>query len=114
VGSVHGGVSKQDQGVAVRAFKDGKLDVLCGSLETLAEGLTLTVADMAIFVEVSYKPYRNEQAKYRVHRLGQERPVTVLTYLTPNTVDQRKRKLIAQKTDQQMRVLTAAQFKELL
>jgi SWI/SNF-related matrix-associated actin-dependent regulator 1 of chromatin subfamily A len=114
VGTVHGGVSKQDQGVAVRAFKDGKLDVLCGSLETLAEGLTLTVADMAIFVEVSYKPYRNEQAKYRVHRLGQERPVTVLTYLTPNTVDQRKRKLIAQKTDQQMRVLTAAQFKELL
>jgi SNF2 family DNA or RNA helicase len=80
----------------------------------VAEGVTLVVADMAIFVEMSYKPYRNEQAKYRVHRLGQEHPVTILNYLTPNTVDQRKRKLLAEKTDQQMRVLTAAEFKELL
>ncbi len=111
---VHGGVSRADQGEAVRQFKNGKLDVLCGSLETLAEGLNLMVADMAIFVEVSYKPYRNEQAKYRVHRLGSERPVTILEYLTPNTVDQRTRQLLAEKTDQQMRVLTAAEFKELL
>lgn len=113
-GIVHGGVSRTAQGEAVRRFKAGKLDVLVGSLETLAEGLTLTVADMAIFVESSYKPYRNEQAKFRIHRIGQTRPVTVLDYITPNTVDQRKRVLLAEKTDQQMRVLTAAEFKELL
>lgn len=112
--AVHGGVSETAKTQAVADFKAGKLDVLVGSLETLAEGLTLTVADMAIFVEVSYKPSRNEQAKYRVHRMGQTRPVTIRDYVTVGTVDERKRQLLAQKTDQQMRVLTAAQFKDLL
>lgn len=112
--AVHGGISRADQGRAVRAFKEGSLDVLVGSLETLAEGLTLTVADMAIFVEMSYKPSRNEQARYRVHRMGQTRPVTIKEYITPNTVDERKRKLLATKTDRQMRVMTAHQLMELL
>lgn len=111
---VHGGVSTADQGRAVRAFKEGTLDVLVGSLETLAEGLTLTVADMAIFVEMSYKPSRNEQARFRVHRMGQTRPVTIKEYVTPGTVDENKRKLLATKTDRQMRVMTAHQMMELL
>lgn len=111
---VHGGVARARQGEIVQRFKRGELDVLVGSLETLAEGLTLTVADMAIFMEMSYKPSRNEQALYRIHRMGQEHPVTVLEYVTPGTVDERKRKLLATKTDQQMRVLTAHQLRELL
>lgn len=111
---VHGRMTKEEQGRRVRAFKDGKLDVLVGSLETVSEGLTLVVADMAIFVQKSYKPSRNKQATYRVHRMGQTRPVTIREYFTPGTVDERKRKLLATKNDQQMRVLTAAQFKELL
>lgn len=111
---VHGGVSKKVAGAAVADFKAGKLDVLVGSLETLAEGLTLTVADMAIFVEKSYKPSRNEQAKRRVHRIGQTRPVTVLDYVTPGTVDSNKRALLASKTDQQMKALSAADFARML
>lgn len=111
-GFVHGGVSKS--GEVVKAFKDGKLDVLVGSLETVSEGLTLTQADMAIFVEKSYKPSRNEQAMRRVHRIGQTRPVTVLDYVTPKSVDSNKRLLLKEKTDQQMRALTAAQFTALL
>lgn len=112
VGYIHGGV--RDAGAVVRAFKDGKLDVLVGSLETVSEGLTLTQADMAIFVEKSYKPSRNEQAMRRVHRIGQERPVTVLDYVTPRSVDANKRALLAEKTDIQMRALTAAQFTSML
>lgn len=114
VGRVHGGIPRERQGEAVRDFQQGRSDVLCGSLETLAEGLTLTQADMAIFVESSYKPSRNEQAKYRIHRMGQTRPCTVLKYITPKSVDENKHKLLATKTDQQMRVLTAAQFRDLL
>ncbi|QBZ73220.1 DNA helicase [Microbacterium phage Theresita] len=112
VGFIHGGV--RDAGAVVKRFKSGSLDVLVGSLETVSEGLTLTQADMAIFVEKSYKPSRNEQATRRVHRIGQTRPVTVLDYVTPNSVDANKRMLLAEKTDQQMRALTAAQFTALL
>lgn len=111
---IHGGTSDRDRSTIVKRFKAGDLDVLVGSLETLAEGLTLTVADMAIFVEKSFKPSRNEQARYRVHRMGQERPVTIKEYLTPDSVDARKRKLLATKTDRQMRYLTAAELIALL
>jgi SNF2 family DNA or RNA helicase len=113
-GVVHGGISRSDQGAAVRAFKEGRLDVLVGSLETLAEGLTLTVADMAIFVEMSYKPSRNEQARFRVHRMGQTRPVTIREYVTRKTVDEHKRELLATKTDRQMRVMKAHELAALL
>jgi SNF2 family DNA or RNA helicase len=112
--AVRGGMSKGQQGAAIQAFKDGKLDVLVGSLETVAEGLQLTVADMAIFVETSYKPYRNEQAKNRVHRLGQTRPVTILDYVTPASVDQKKRALLREKTEEQIRFMSAGDFKRLL
>lgn len=114
VGMVHGGVSKKASAAAVADFKAGRSDVLVGSLETLSEGLTLTVADMTIFVEKSYKPSRNEQAIRRTHRMGQTRPVTVLDYVTPASVDANKRALLANKTDQQMRVLSAAEFARLL
>jgi SNF2 family DNA or RNA helicase len=108
VGFVHGGVA--NAGTTIRAFKEGTIDVLVGSLETVSEGLTLTRADMAIFVEKSFKPSRNEQAMRRVHRIGQTRPVTVLDYVTPKSLDEGKRVLLAEKTDQQMRALTAAQL----
>lgn len=113
-GAVRGGMTKKQQGDTIQRFKDGKLDVLVGSLETVAEGLQLTVADVAIFVETSYKPYRNEQARQRVHRLGQTRPVTILDYVTPGTVDEKKRDLLREKTEDQIRYLSAGEFKKLL
>jgi superfamily II DNA or RNA helicase len=112
-GYVHGG-NKAAAGQIVRDFKDGKLDVLVGSLELLAEGITLTNSDMAIMFEKSYKPYRNEQALFRVHRMGQVNPVTILDYVTPDSVDVNKRRTLATKTDRQMRMMTAAEFTALL
>lgn len=113
VGFVHGGV-RSSAGETVRRFKRGELDVLVGSLETMAEGLQLTVADMLIMVETSYKPSRNEQARMRVDRMGQTRPVTVREYVTPDSVDERKRVLLAEKTDQQMRLMSARDFSQIL
>lgn len=116
---VHGGTSKSARSAAVRAFQSGSIDVLCGSLETIAEGLTLTSADQIIRLETSYKPSRNQQAVRRIHRMGQTRPCVSLDYLAvaPNggaTVDGRKRELLARKTDMAMRTIRAAQFKQLL
>lgn len=105
---IHGGTTDKQNARAVRDFKSGKLDVLVGSLETLAEGLTLTIADTAIFLERSYKPSRNVQATFRVYRLGQDKAVTIKRYITPRSVDSGKEELLATKTDRQMRTLTAA------
>lgn len=111
---VHGGLTGAVKGERVRAFKEGKLDVIVGSLETMAEGLQLTIADMLIFVEVSFKPSRNEQARMRIDRMGQERSVVIHDYVTPGSVDQKKRGLLASKTDQQMRLMSARDFAKIV
>lgn len=111
---IHGGTSRADRAAIVERFKAGKLDVLVGSLETVAEGLTLTAADMIIFLETSFKPSRNQQALRRIHRIGQERPCIALDYVTPGTVDEHKRELLATKNDHQIRTLSPAQMAELL
>jgi len=111
---VHGGTSTQHKALAIKAFKEGRLDVLCGSLDSVAEGMTLTVADMAIFVESSWKRYRNEQALYRIWRLGQEWPVTIRHYITPNSVDEKKRAIVALKEMDAIKTMTAAEYTALL
>lgn len=107
---IHGGTTDLQNARIVRDFKAGRLDVLVGSLETLAEGLTLTVASTAIFLERSYKPSRNTQATYRIYRLGQDKACHIIRYLTPNSIDTGKEALLAVKNDHQMRVLTAADY----
>jgi SNF2 family DNA or RNA helicase len=114
VAQIDGRTSKDDRLKFVTDFQAGKLDVLVGSLETVSEGLTLTAADMVIFVEHSWKPSRNQQALRRVHRLGQDRPVLALDYVTPESVDEGKRELLATKLDRQMRTLSWGVVKALL
>lgn len=111
---IHGGVSSQDAGHIIRQWHDGLIDVLVGSISRLAEGLTLTEADCAIFVQESYQPYKNEQAMRRIHRLGQTRPVEILRYRTPGTIDSNRARILALKADRQARYLTAADIKELI
>lgn len=107
---IHGGTTDRANARTIRDFKAGKLDVLVGSIETLAEGLTLTVASHAIFLERSYKPSRNEQATYRIYRMGQSRACRITRYITPHSIDSGKETLLAIKTDRQMRTLSAADF----
>lgn len=111
---INGRTSKAQDAESIIEFKAGRVDVLSASLEKAAEGLQLTRADMVIFVEKSFKPHRNEQARYRVHRLGQTRAVVALDYICPMSVDARKRRLLMTKTDRQMRYLTAAEYAALL
>jgi len=110
---IDGTTSRVARRKAVQAFQAGSLDVIVGSLPVVAEGLTLTAADMCIFVEKSYRPSTNQQAMRRIHRIGQDRPVTVRDYVTPGTVDERVRELLATKSDEQIRVLSAAQWRAL-
>lgn len=111
---IHGGTSRDERRRIVSAFKSGRLDLLSGSLEVVAEGLTLTQADMAIFVEKSWKPSRNTQARDRIYRMGQSRPVTVREYITPQSLDSAKTKVLDTKTDRQIRMMSAGQFLELM
>jgi len=113
VAIVHGGTSKKMRGENVRAFQAGKVEVLCATLGTISEGLTLNAADQVIFVERSWRPSQNEQALRRIHRIGQTRPVTSINLVTCDSVDERVLAVLAGKTDQQMKALGLAELREL-
>lgn len=114
VATIHGGTSRPARASRVAEFKAGRVDALFATIDTIAEGLTLTQADMCIFVEKGYTPSKVTQAMRRVHRLGQDRPVTVLDYVTPGTIDERKREALFTKSDRQLRHLTAADLAALV
>jgi SNF2 family DNA or RNA helicase len=111
---VHGGTSKKMRAESVRAFQAGKVPVLCATLGTISEGLTLNAADQVIFVERSWRPSQNEQALRRIHRIGQTRPVTAIDLVTRDSVDERVLKVLAGKTDQQARALGLADLRGLV
>lgn len=111
---ITGDTSSGDRKKAIEGYKAGRFDVLCATIETIAEGLTLTNADTVHLVERSYRPSKNEQAIRRVHRIGQTRPVTVVNYVSKDSVDERMVDTLQVKTDHQMKVLRPREFAKML
>lgn len=74
---------------AVQDFRAGLYDVMIASIGVIKEGVDglQHAADEAILFERSWRPGDNEQTIRRLHRLGQEYPVTARQLVTPTTVD---------------------------
>jgi SWI/SNF-related matrix-associated actin-dependent regulator of chromatin subfamily A member 5 len=51
------------------------------------EGITLTAAEVVVFLDLDWNPQVMAQAEARAHRIGQERPVTVVKLCTRGTVE---------------------------
>jgi SNF2 family DNA or RNA helicase len=102
---IHGGTSRARRREFVRSFQSGNLPVLCASIETIAEGMTLTAADQVIRAERSWKPSKNEQVIYRLQRIGQQRPVSAIDLVSEDTIDEGVLGLLEKKTDHQMKAL---------
>ena len=63
-------------------------DVIVLSTAAFGAGLTLVEADLVIFAEQPWTPARQEQARDRVWRIGQTRPVEAEVLIAPGTVDE--------------------------
>lgn len=72
------------------AFQQGDIDVVVCTIAKGGVGLTLTRADTAIFVERDWVPAINTQAEDRLHRIGQENPVSILVIEARDTIDVNK------------------------
>ena len=62
-----------------------------------ALGITLTGADTVIMYDCDWNPTWDKQAHDRVHRIGQDRPVSIYQLLCKDTVEQRIFQRAAQK-----------------
>lgn len=83
----------------IDAFQRGSGDVFLISLKAGGTGLNLTAADYVIHLDPWWNPAVEDQATDRVHRIGQQRPVTVYRLVTENTVEEKILKLHETKRD---------------
>lgn len=68
---------------------DPETKVFIGQLQTTGMGLTLTAADTAVFYSLSYNYADYEQAKARIHRIGQKNNCTYIHLLAKKTIDEK-------------------------
>lgn len=86
---IDGSIPAAERGPAVEAFqKDPRVRVFIAQIQTAGLGITLTAADTAIFYSYDYSYANYEQAKARIHRIGQRRPVNYIHLVTRGTVDE--------------------------
>jgi SNF2 family DNA or RNA helicase len=70
-----------------------------------AEGITLTASQYLVHFGHDWNPATNLQAEDRVHRIGQEGAVTIISLITRGTIEERVMAVLDQKTQQTGRVI---------
>lgn len=111
---VHGAIPIAKRRDAVAAFRRGEVGWLCATIDTIREGMNLTVSDALVRLERSFVPSRNDQVVHRLHRLGQHRTVQVLDLLSRDTIDVGIAELVAKKRDHQAAALPRGELRSMV
>ena len=88
---------------AVDAFQAGEASVFLISTKAGGTGLNLTAADTVIHLDPWWNPAAEDQATDRAHRLGQDKPVTVLRLVSRETIEE---KMLAMNADKRAALST--------
>ncbi|MBW2660313.1 MAG: DEAD/DEAH box helicase, partial [Deltaproteobacteria bacterium] len=83
-----GSTSIKNRKKRIADFQNGLGDVFLISLKAGGAGLNLTAADYVIHMDPWWNPAVEDQASDRVHRIGQERPVTVYRLVVKNSIEE--------------------------
>jgi len=86
-GEVTGDVTGPARYDAIRRFQEGDLQFMVVTLGAGGEGITLTAASTAVFLQRSYSLVQNSQAEDRLHRIGQKYSVEVIDVVARETVE---------------------------
>lgn len=81
--------STVDRAGAVDRFQRGRAPLFLISLKAGGSGLNLTAADTVIHCDPWWNPAVEDQATDRAHRIGQERPITVVRLVAKGTVEEK-------------------------
>ena len=95
---IAGGVKDRDEQVA--AFQEEpEVIAFVGQIATAGLGITLTAASTMVFYSLDYSMSNFEQAKARIHRVGQRMPCTYLYLVARGTVDEKVLAALGDKAD---------------
>jgi len=83
-----GGMSEQGRAEAIEAFTSGKCRYLVAHPQSAGHGLTFVNAHYAIFYGLGYSFEQHQQARDRIHRIGQRSKCTYLYLLSKGTVEE--------------------------
>ena len=90
----------KDRDEQVRRFQqDPDVTVFVGQIATAGMGITLTAADTMVFYSLDYSMSNFEQAKARIHRVGQRNPCTYIYLVAAGTVDEKVLQALRDKAD---------------
>ncbi|MFM2152149.1 MAG: hypothetical protein RL199_584 [Pseudomonadota bacterium] len=81
----------------VDAFQKGAAKVFLISLKAGGTGLNLTAADTVFLVDPWWNPAAEDQAADRAHRMGQDKPVTIVRLVATGTIEEKVLELHAKK-----------------
>lgn len=96
--TLYGSLTSKGKDFAVQAFQGGESGVFLGQIK-MAEGFDLTRSNHVIFFARDWSPAVNEQAEDRLHRIGQERPVSIHIPIMLGTIEEYIHKRLAAKAE---------------
>lgn len=76
-----------------------EVSVFVGQIQVEELGITLTAADTMVFYSLDYSMSNFEQAKARIHRVGQKENCTYIYLIAKGTVDEKVLKTLQSKAD---------------
>lgn len=104
--SIRGGQTTRVRNAAIAAFQsEPDVAVAVCSLTAAGVGLNLQVASNVVLAELSWTNAEQTQAIDRVHRIGQDQPVTAWRIIAAQTIDARIAELIDDKAGLAARAL---------
>jgi SNF2 family DNA or RNA helicase len=96
--AIYGEISGSKRNEIIQNFQNEKDPrALVIQIATGGLGITLTAADTAIFYSNSYSYADFEQARARLHRIGQKNHVTYIHLIAKHTIDQKVMEALQQK-----------------
>lgn len=84
---ITGKMSVEDRNRSVKAFKEGDAKLLFATPQSAKEGLTLTVANNAIFYDRGFNLDDYLQAQDRIHRISQQRDCNIYNLMVEDSID---------------------------
>lgn len=94
-----GDTKQQDRVGVVESWSKSEGGVIVCMLQVAAVGLNMTAASTAIFLDKLWTPKLNEQAEDRLHRIGAERPIEIISLLCKGTVEDRVETILRRKEE---------------
>lgn len=94
---IHGGQTPEARQAAIDAFQAGEASVCVASIQAAGVGITLHRASQVVIGELPWTAAAQDQAIDRVHRIGQDAPVTAWRVIAAATLDERMASIIGRK-----------------